>query len=70
MVSRGEFLHFRCAAHRAEGAFEESRNAVYRCGIKGCERPARAYWYKGEQYASLPAALVVEINYDEWTPGP
>lgn len=68
MVSRGEYLHFRCQAHRAEGAFEESRQTTYRCSVKGCDRPAKAYWYRGEQYEHLPAITVFEISYDGWLP--
>lgn len=53
-ISRGEFLHFRCADHAIDGHFEAGKNATYPCSVRGCERPAKAYWYRGEQYEQLP----------------
>jgi len=65
---RGEFLYFRCGAHAVPGAFSEGTVAVYDCGVKGCERLARAYWYRGEQFAKLPVVALITASFDEWLP--
>lgn len=49
----GEYIHFRCDRHQVEG-FHVSGQANYRCEVKGCQWPATAYWFKGEQYQKLP----------------
>ena len=58
-MSRGEYLHFRCEKHTVEGHAVAGNLAVYRCGVKGCDRPAKAFWYRGEQFQNLkiPALL-------------
>ena len=53
---RGEYLHFRCDKHKVDG-FHYSGQANYRCGVKGCQWPASAYWYRGEQYQKLPVPI-------------
>jgi hypothetical protein len=53
---RGEYLHMRCDRHEVSGHFQTGGHASYRCEHKGCDWPARAYWYRGEQYQKLPAS--------------
>jgi len=69
VVNHGEYFYFRCATHRVEGAIRESPWADYKCSVRGCERPARCYWYRGHQFADLPVAMVVDtIDYDNFLP--
>ena len=49
----GEYHYFRCDRHEQEGHVDISKQQTYRCQYKGCERPAKCYWYRGEQYADL-----------------
>ncbi len=59
-ASRGEYLHFRCDQHKAdEGVLEVGRHYSYFCAI--CGKPAKAYWYRGEQFQTLKMA-----TYSEW----
>jgi hypothetical protein len=51
---RGEYLHFRCGKHEIEGHTKAGAVPTYRCGVRGCDLPAKAYWYRGEQYQTLP----------------
>ena len=62
---RGEYLHFRCDRHKVDG-FHVSGQANYCCQIKGCDRPATAYWYRGDKFQKLPNPDAITLG--EWTP--
>lgn len=56
MVSRGEYLHFRCAWHAIkEGADGNPRGGfAAKCEVRGCKNRGLAYWYREAKYAELP----------------
>ena len=64
---RGEYRHFRCDRHKVEG-YHMTGHANYPCGVRGCERPASAYWYRGEQFQRIPVPEPVSFTLGEWTP--
>ena len=66
MRYRGEYLHFRCDKHKVEGGETASPNYEYRCGVSGCDRPAKAYWYKGSKFETLAAQVDRPELYDGW----
>jgi hypothetical protein len=73
---KGEYYHFRCDKHAHEGAqLRVSPCADFRCDVRGCDRPAKAYWYAGEQFSVLamdgggaPVALTVPDLWQYTTP--
>jgi hypothetical protein len=57
MIFRGEYLHFRCSWHAVDGHFHVSQEYMaHKCQAPGCENQGRAYWYRGAQFATLPAS--------------
>lgn len=60
---RGQHHHFRCDKHKVDGYEHEGKVAEFTCGI--CGRPAKAYWYKGAQFAKLPKPSSLISDYLE-----
>ncbi len=63
-MSQHGYLHFRCQRHQVSGAHAEGKEATYRCGVAGCQQPAKSYWYRGPQFErlSVPASLTIEYG--------
>jgi len=71
MRCRGEYLHFRCDKHKVDGWDACGSSHEYRCGVSGCDRPAKSYWYRGAKFETLAAQVEVSRTFDcldTWLP--